>query len=76
MYDYYTNTQKHLDEIYIRSSGISVINSTQIKEGDFLGNNYTFNNISIKNKINTNLIDVTGNLNVANIVNTKYLACK
>ena len=73
MYDYYTNTQKHLDEIYIRSSGISVINSTQIKEGDFLGNNYTFNNISIKDKINTNLIDVTGNLNVANIVNTKSL---
>ena len=73
MYDYYTNTQKHLDEIYIRSSGISVINSTQIKEGDFLGNNYTFNNISIKDKINTNLIDVTGNLNVANNVNTKSL---
>ena len=47
MYDYYTNSHKALDDIYIRSSGISVINTTQISGGDFLGDSYNFSNIGV-----------------------------
>ena len=73
MYDYYTNSHKALDDIYIRSSGISVINTTQITEGDFLGNLYNFSNIGVNNLLTTNELKVNTNVNVDNQIQTELL---
>ena len=73
MYDYYTNSHKALDDIYVRSSGISVINTTQISEGDFLGNLYNFNNIGVNDLLSTNKLQVDTDVNVDNNIKTKSL---
>ena len=73
MYDYYTNSHKALDDIYVRSSGISVINTTQISEGDFLGNLYNFNNIGVNDLLSTNKLQVNTDVNVDNNIETKTL---
>ena len=73
MYDYYTNSHKALDDIYVRSSGISVINTTQISEGDFLGNLYNFNNIGVNDLLSTNKLQVNTDVNVNNNIETKSL---
>ena len=73
MYDYFTNTHKALDDIYIRSSGISTINSTQISEGDFLGTLYNFNNITINDLLKTSNLTIDNDINVNNNIQTSSL---
>ena len=73
MYDYYTNSHKALDDIYIRSSGISVINTTQISGGDFLGDSYNFSNIGVNNLLTTNELKVNTDVNVDNQIQTELL---
>ena len=65
LYDYFTNSYKHLDDLYIRASGYS-LDATQIREGIFYGDYYEFfNNVKINN-----------NLQVGNIVNDESLYSK
>ena len=73
MYDYYTNTHKALDDIYVRSTGISVINSAQISEGDFLGNLYNFNNITVNDLLKTSNLTIDNDINVNNNIQTSSL---
>ena len=74
MYDYYTKSYKNLDDIYIRSSGISTLNATQIQEGDFLGESYNFNkDLNVKNNLNANALSVDTNANINNLLETKSL---
>ena len=73
MHDYYTNSHKALDDIYIRSSGISVINATQISGGDFLGGLYNFSNIGVNNLLTTNELKVDTDVNVDNKIQTELL---
>ena len=61
LHDYYTNTYKHLDDIYIRGTGLGVLNATQINGGDFTDSLYRFNNnLSVLKQLNA------GNVNIAN----------
>jgi len=73
MYDYYTKSHKALDDIYVRTSGISVINATQISEGDFLGNLYNFNNIGVNDLLSTNKLQVNTDIKVDNNIHTESL---
>jgi hypothetical protein len=77
LYDYYTKTYKNIDDIYIRSSGFSVINATQIRGGNFLDLNYKFaNNLEVNNLLETNNINIVNNANVGNILESKALIVK
>ena len=61
LHDYQTNTYKHLDDIYIRGTGLGVLNATQINGGDFTDSLYRFNNnLSVLKQLNA------GNVNIAN----------
>ena len=73
VYDYVTNSHKVLDDIYVRNNGISVINSTQISAGDFLGEFYNFNNITVNNDLNAKNFIVENNVNIKNELKTKTL---
>ena len=73
VYDYVTNSHKILDDIYVRNNGISVINSTQISAGDFLGEFYNFNRITVNNVLNANDIVVENNVNIKNELKTETL---
>ena len=73
VYDYVTNSHKVLDDIYVRNNGISVINSTQISAGDFLGEFYNFNRITVNNVLNANDFVVENNVNIKNELKTETL---
>ena len=73
MLDYETLGYKSLDDIYVRSSGISVINTTQISEGNFLGNSYNFSNIGVNDLLTTNKLQVNTDVNVDNRIQTESL---
>jgi hypothetical protein len=74
MYDYFTKTHKHLDDIYIRSSGISAMNATQIKGGNFVDINYKFNsNLEVTDLFKTKNININSNANISNNLTTKTL---
>jgi hypothetical protein len=74
MFDYYTKTYKNLDDIYIRASGIGVLNATQIGGGSFIDINYKFNsNLEVSDLIKTKNIDITNNANVSNVLTSEYL---
>ena len=68
IYDNYENRYKHIDSIYIRADGIGVIAPSQIREGIFYGNNYTFNNnMSVTNTINSKNITVSDSVDAVAI---------
>jgi len=73
VYDYVTNSHKILDDIYVRNNGISVINSTQISAGDFLGEFYNFNRITVNSVLNANDFVVENNVNIKNELKTETL---
>jgi len=60
-YDYYYNSNLHLDDIYIRKNGLT-LNANQIKAGHFVKDVFTFNsNINIgSNFTNSYLLNVYG----------------
>ena len=62
-----TGFYQHLDDIYVRASGISTIYPIQIKGGTFIDDNYTFNNISITNTLTTKNINNSLDLFTSNI---------
>jgi hypothetical protein len=73
IFDNFTNDYKHMDAVYIRADGVGIIRPSQISAGIFYGCNYTFNNISVNNGINSKYITVSdrldvGGANVENIV--------
>ena len=71
-YDYYTDNNLHLDDIYIRKLGLN-FEANQIKPGIFTKGNFNFNgNVTIGNvndeyvlEVNK-FLNVNGNLNVSN----------
>lgn len=74
MYDYFTQTHTHLDDIYIRSSGISVINATQIRGGNFIDINYKFNsNLEVADLLKTQDIIINNDANINNTLTAKTL---
>ena len=63
-YDYYTQCNLHLDDIYVRTEGLS-IKTNQIKEGNFNKGIFTFNsNLYIGQKNDNYLLEVNSELNV------------
>jgi hypothetical protein len=74
MYDYSTNDYKNIDDIYIRVEGRNIAPS-RINEGNFIGNNYNFSNISVLNNINgINIIssNITADILTANTESSFY----
>ena len=68
--DYVSGLYKNTDDIYIRNTGIGILNATQINEGSFTGNHYSFNNnLSVSNLLNTENINVRSNVEI--LKNTK-----
>ena len=65
LHDYQTNTYKHLDDIYIRSTGISVLNATQIKGGDFTDTDSLYR---FKNNLTVSKLLSAGDANIDNSV--------
>ena len=65
IYDNFTNDYKHMDAVYIRADGVGIIRPSQISAGTFYGCNYSFNNISVNNTINSKYITVSDRLDVA-----------
>lgn len=72
-YDYYTQCNLHLDDIYIRSQGLS-INANQIRTGDFNEGIFTFNsNLYIGNESDNYILEVNSELNVkGNLLVSNY----
>lgn len=71
-YDYYTKSNLHIDDIYVRKLGLNFV-ATQIQPGDFLKGEFTFNsNVYIGKKDDeytlevNNILDVKGDLLVSN----------
>jgi hypothetical protein len=76
VHDYQTNTYKHLDDIYIRSTGIGVLNATQIKGGDFTDTEslYTFkNDLTVSKTLNTSNANIYNNATIGSNLTTEYL---
>jgi hypothetical protein len=76
LHDYQTNTYKHLDDIYIRGTGIGVLNATQIKGGDFTDTEslYTFkNDLTVSNILNAGDTNIAKNATIGCNLTTKYL---
>jgi len=65
MYDYSTNDYKNIDDLYIRIEGRN-ISASRINEGNFIGNNYNFSNISV-------LDNIYGSNIISSVVNTSNL---
>ena len=77
LFDNYTKDYKNIDDIYIRTDGIGILNPSQISAGDFHGSNYKFNNdITVVNNIFGKKIELSDTLKSSNatinnlIVNT------
>ena len=74
LHDYQTNTYKHLDDIYIRGTGVGVLNATQINGGDFTDSLYRFNNnLSVSKILNAGDANITNNATVGCNLTTEYL---
>jgi hypothetical protein len=64
-YDYYTQCNLHLNDIYVRTAGLSV-NANQIKDGNFNKGIFIFNsNLYIGNKTDKYTLEVNSQLNVS-----------
>jgi hypothetical protein len=74
LHDYQTNTYKHLDDIYIRGTGVGVLNATQINGGDFTDSLYRFNNnLSVSKLLNAGDVNIANNATVGCNLTTEYL---
>jgi hypothetical protein len=76
VHDYQTNTYKHLDDIYIRSTGIGVLNATQIKGGDFTDTEslYNFkNDLTVSKTLNTSNVIIYNDAKIGSNLTTEYL---
>ena len=74
LYDFITKTYKHLDDIYIRSSGVGVLNATQINGGDFTDHSYRFNNnLSVVNELSTKDIIINNNATIQSNLTTNFI---
>ena len=74
LHDYQTNTYKHLDDIYIRGTGVGVLNATQINGGDFTDSLYRFNNnLSVSKLLNAGDANIANNAIVGCNLTTEYL---
>lgn len=73
VYDYFTDQNLHLDDIYIRRQGLT-LKANQIIGGDFAEQEFTFNSNLNIGKINSNwLLNVNGEVNVSRILRTNNL---
>ena len=73
LYDFITKTYRHLDDIYIRSSGVGVLNATQINGGDFTDPSYRFNNnLSVVNELTTKDIIINNNATIQSNLTTNF----
>ena len=74
LHDYQTNTFKHLDDIYIRGTGVGVLNATQINGGDFTDSLYRFNNnLSVLKQLNAGDANIANNATVGCNLTTDFL---
>jgi hypothetical protein len=67
-----TGFYKHIDNIYLRADDLGDIEPSQIKEGEFLGNNYKFRNILEAKTLITENITNAKTLNTSNVI-TEYI---
>ena len=73
LYDFITKTYRHLDDIYIRSSGVGVLNATQINGGDFTDPSYRFNNnLSVVNELTTKDIIINNDATIQSNLTTNF----
>jgi len=73
VYDYYTNCNLHLDDIYLRKNGLT-LKANQIIGGDFNKDEFTFNsNVYIGQSNNFYLLSVNGSTNITNTLTTNNL---
>ena len=62
-----TGFYEHIDNIYLRTGDLGDINPSQIKEGEFIGDNYKFRNRLEAKTLITENISITDSLNTLNI---------
>ena len=67
IYDNFANDYKHMDSIYVRAESIGIIRPSQITAGIFYGSNYTFNEISVNNAINSKSMTISDRLDVSSV---------
>ena len=73
VYDYFTKSNLHLDDIYIRKNGLT-LKANQIIGGDFANQVFTFNsNVNIGNSNNNYEFNVNGSATITNTLNTNTL---
>jgi len=73
VYDYYTNCNLHLDDIYLRKNGLT-LKADQIIGGDFTDQVFTFNsNVNIGKSNNFYQLNVNGSATITNSLNTNTL---
>jgi len=73
VYDYYTNSNLHLDDIYLRKNGLT-LKADQIIGGDFANQVFTFNsNVNIGKSNSSHELNVNGSATITNTLNTNTL---
>jgi len=73
VYDYYSKSNLHLDDIYLRKNGLT-LKADQIIGGDFTNDIFTFNsNVNIGKTSNNFELNVYGTANITNTLNTNTL---